>query len=350
VGTASVRLHVQSNRGSSISERVGDLQGVSNIEAPTEWRLYEFWVEHNLLPGRLSVLAGVYDVNAEFDVVPVAGDFLNSSFGFGPDVSLTGINGPSTFPLTTLGLRIKARPLPRVYAALAVLDGSPGDPTQPDRSRFDLGDGEGALIAVELGYTRAAPGVVAIFDEPPSRVQTGGRRIGRGRTVQRQRSKVAVGGWTYTRDFERWQPGELAKSWGVYALGERLVYRGSHGDNGLSLFARAGTASDEVNQLSFYLGGGAVYSGIIPSRPNDVVQLGVAHARNGSPFLRALEADGDQLERAETVVEFGYRAQLGAFFSLQPDVQYVINPGMDRQLDNALVLGIRGMATLELPF
>jgi hypothetical protein len=63
------------------------------------------------------------------------------------------------------------------------------------------------------------------------------------------------------------------------------------------LFARAGTASDEVNQLSFYIGGGAVYSGIIPSRSDDVAQLGVAHARNGSPFLRAPDPEGDQLER-----------------------------------------------------
>lgn len=349
-GKTSFRLHVQSNRGSSVSARVGDLQGVSNIEAPTEWRLYEAWIEHNLVPGRVSVLAGVYDLNAEFDVIPVAGDFLNSSFGFGPDFSLTGLNGPSTFPLTTLGVRMKARPLGVVLFQFAVLDGSPGDPADPERSRFALGDGEGALIAWEVGYTRAAPGVVAVLDEPPSRVQEGGRRIGRGRTVQRLRTKLALGGWSYTGDFDSWDPEKPpAKSWGLYLLGERLIYKGPEGESGLSMFGRAGTARDRVNRLGLYLGGGAVYTGLLPDREEDVVALGVAHARNGSPFVRARRLAGEPVERAETVVEFSYKAQLDETFQLQPSLQWVLNPGMEPGVENALVFGLRGMATLELP-
>ncbi len=346
----SVRLHVQSNRGSSVSERVGDFQGLSNIEAPSEWRLYEAWIEHNLLPGRLSVLAGVYDLNAEFDVIRVAGDFLNSSFGFGPDFSATGLNGPSTFPLTTLGVRLTLRPHPRIFGRLAVMDGSPGDPGDPDRSRFALGNGEGVLIAWELGYNQAAPGVTIVKDEPPSRVQEGGRRIGRSRNVQRARMKLALGGWAYTRDFDAWEVGESAqKSWGVYALAERLLYVEPGDAGSLSAFVRVGTADADVNRLSAYLGGGVVYTGLVPGRADDLLGFGLAHARNGSPFLRALEADGAPLERAETVLEAIYMFQLGEFFQLEPNLQWIVNPGMDPAVDDALVLGLRGRASLSLP-
>lgn len=346
----SLRVHVQSNRGSSASARVGDFQGLSNIEAPSEWRLYEAWIEHNLLPGRLSVLAGVYDLNAEFDVIRVAGDFLNSSFGFGPDFSSTGINGPSTFPLTTLGVRLTLRPHPSIFGKLAVMDGSPGDPADPDRSRFALGKGEGALIAWEVGYNQAAPGVTVVKDEPPSRVQEGGRRIGRSRTVQRAQMKLGLGGWAYTRDFDAFEVGEAAQtSWGLYALAERLLYVEPGDAGSLSAFVRAGTANADVNRLSAYLGGGLVYTGPLPGRADDLLGFGVAHARNGSPFLRALEADGALMERAETALEAIYMLQLGEFFQLEPNLQWIVNPGMDPGVDNALVLGLRLRASLSLP-
>ncbi len=346
----TLRLHVQSNRGSSVSERVGDFQGLSNIEAPSEWRLYEAWIEHNLLPGRLSVLAGVYDLNAEFDVIRVAGDFLNSSFGFGPDFSATGLNGPSTFPLTTLGVRLKARPYPSFFTALAVLDGSPGDPFDPDRSRFALGNGEGALVAWEIGYNQGARGVAVEDDGMPPRAREGIRRIGRGREVQRARMKLALGGWTYTRDFEAWELEESAqKSWGFYVLGERRLYEESGGAGSLWAFFRAGTADAEVNRLSAYLGGGFVYTGLIPGRDEDSAGVGLAHAQNGSPFLNAQPAEGGRFERAETVLEAIYLLQLGEFIQLQPNLQWIANPGMDPAIDNALVVGLRARAALTLP-
>jgi porin len=346
----SLRFHVQSNRGRLISARVGDLQGVSNIQAPNGWRLYEAWLEHNVIPGRLSLLLGVYDVNSEVDVIPGAGDFLNSSFGFGPEYSLSGLNGPSTFPFTTVGVRFRARPVRNVYMQLAVSDGSPGLPDDAERSRFSLGGGEGALISWEGGYAEPAPGVAVIFDEPPSRVQEGGRRIGRGRTSRRLRTKLGIGGWVYTQDFLALESGQPpATSWGLYVLGERLISKGPRGEGGFSIFARAGTAADEVNRVSVYLGGGAVYSGPLPGREQDVVGLGVAHARNGTPFLRATAALGFPRERAEAAVEFSYRIHVSDLFQFQPVAQWVVNPDMNPNVDNALVLGVRGMLTVELP-
>jgi porin len=55
------------------------------------------------------------------------------------------------------------------------------------------------------------------------------------------------------------------------------------------------------------------------------------------------------MDRSETVVELTYRAQISRFFVLQPDVQWVVNPGMNPELADALVFGLRAHLSLELP-
>ncbi len=347
----SLQLHIQSNRGGSVSSEVGDLQCISNIEAPAEWRLYEAWLEQQIGP-RLSILAGVYDINSEFDVIPAAGDFLNGSFGFGPEYALSGDVGPSTYPATSLAARIKVRLTPSLYGLFGVSDGAPD---RPGASRFSLDDWAGALLSFEAGYTRLlsaffpAPHVVPQRPEP----RRGGRgmdrglhrrqrgRIGRGSLIEEMSTKVAIGAWAYTERFQAWTPDQPGgRSWGLYVLGEQLLHRNRDGTGGLSGFARVGTASDAVNQLDLYLGGGLAYRGALPGRPDDVAGLGMAHARNGSPFRQAQRKAGLPTKGAETVLELTYRAQLGRFFVVQPDLQWIVNPGMDPGVANALVFGL----------
>lgn len=43
----------------------------------------------------------------------------------------------------------------------------------------------------------------------------------------------------------------------------------------------------------------------------------------------------------ELVVEAVYNAVLTPWLSVQPDLQYVVNPGGDAQLDDAVVVGLR---------
>jgi len=91
-------LYGLGTHGGSPSKLVGDAQGVSNIEAPDAVRLYEAWYEQLLLDARLSVLAGLYSLDSEFNVVRAAALFLNSSHGTGAPLALSGRNGPSIFP------------------------------------------------------------------------------------------------------------------------------------------------------------------------------------------------------------------------------------------------------------
>ena len=50
---------------------------------------------------------------------------------------------------------------------------------------------------------------------------------------------------------------------------------------------------------------------------------------------------GTDLARYERNVELTWRVPLGAHVVLQPDVQYVVNPGAERRIPNAWVVGVR---------
>jgi len=361
----SLQVHVQSNRGGSISSEVGDLQGISNLEAPTEWRLYEAWVEQRIVEAGLSILLGIYDINGEFDVIPAAGDLLNGSFGFGPDYSLSGEAGPSTFPATGLAARVRVQPTRSLYGLMGVSDGGGGDgaPARSGWARFSLDAWDQALLSFEAGYERVqADAPSALGRSLQVERRGGGRgagpsvqrrqrmRIGRGSTIEELGTKVAVGGWAYTQRLPSWDPAEPpGRSWGLYALGEQLLYRKRDGSVGLSGFTRVGTAADAVSRLDLFAGGGFAFRGALSGRPDDVAALGIAHARNGEMFLQRQLETGIPLEQGETVLELTYRAQVGRSLVIQPDVQWVMNPGMVPGVANALVFGLRGHILLELP-
>lgn len=69
--------------------------------------------------------------------------------------------------------------------------------------------------------------------------------------------------------------------------------------------------------------------------------LAIAHAVNGQSFRTAQAVAGSPVDKAETSIELTYRTQVTPWLAIQPDVQWVINPGIDPTLRDALVLGLR---------
>jgi porin len=125
-------------------------------------------------------------------------------------------------------------------------------------------------------------------------------------------------------------------------------------DQGLSGFVRAGGVPQDRNLINFYADGGLVYKGLVPHRSDDKIGIAAAYSRVGNN-ARGLDADiglfsGNTffpVQSSEAVIELMYQAQLKPWWMLQPDLQYVINPGggvlnSDGSLRrNALVIGVR---------
>lgn len=318
IGWHGARLFVYGiyNNGVALSPTlVGDIQSVSNVETDVRAaRLFEAWVEQDV--GRnASIKVGLYNLNSEFDTTQSGGLFLISSHGIGPDFSQSGRNGPSIFPVTSLALRGEIKLGKNWLARVAVLDGVPGDPAHPARTAIKLSGRDGALIVGEVDYLKGG-------------------------------TKAAIGVWGYTARFDdvaATAPDPAGRgNTGAYVFVEHpLVGTRADDPQGLAGWLRVGVADARFNAIGSYFGGGLVYTGLFRGRKDDQAGISFAAANFGDRYRQGRTLAGDLTGRREIVLEAAYHTVLAPWLSVQPDVQYVINPGGDSRLRNAVVLGAR---------
>lgn len=311
-GKGTLFIYGLYNNGTTFSDEiVGDLQAVSNIDAPEAFRVFELWYEVDR--GPVSLRTGLYDLNSEFDVNQVGELFLNSSHGIGAAFGQTGENGPSIFPVSSLAVRA-AVAFDGLTARIAVLDGVPGDPEDPASSAVDLGGGEGALVVAE------------------------------GDVPLGQDGRLWVGYWRYTADFERpFAGGVSSGNDGWYVGMERRLELASYD---AAFFVRYGRADDTFNPLEDYFGAGIAIEGAVPGRPDDSLGLSVASAGAGAGYRQSLADAGTPPASRETIWELTYRAPINEHLVLQPDLQWVKNPAVTKSIGDAAVVGLR----IELSF
>ncbi len=121
-----------------------------------------------------------------------------------------------------------------------------------------------------------------------------------------------------------------------------MIYKEEYGTDdtqGLGVFGQFGWAPGNRNFIQEYYGGGLVYRGLIPERDNDVVGLAIANILYSSPYRQSSAAGGTNIDKYETAIELFYKYLPSPYFSLQPDLQYIVNPG--GQYKDALVPGLR---------
>lgn len=311
-GTTFLVSGLHNNRTTLSEGIVGDIQAVSNIDTDGATRLYEAWVERAFGGGAIKL--GIIDLNSELDVNETGALFINSSHGIGPEFSQIGENGPAIFPITGFGLVTRMDLGERTQLRLAAFEATVGDPGHPRRTTVDLESDEGALLVAEVTM------------------------------LPTESSRTTLGAWRHNgRSIDQADPEvqQRDESLGVYALAEGTLL--STGEHALAGFIRLGFADAHVHQIARYQGAGIVWSGPLLGGRDREEQLGlaVANITNGNTFRRAQAALGTAFERNETAIELTYRLQATPWLTLQPDVQYVINPGTDPALENTWVVGLR---------
>ena len=133
---------------------------------------------------------------------------------------------------------------------------------------------------------------------------------------------------------------------------EGILWRGE--DRSANIFVRAGYTPADRNLVSFYIDGGIGLKGLF-GRKDDVLTFGVAHSKisghasaldqdtlffNGPPF---------PIRTAETVFELSYIFQVAPWWTIQPDLQYIVRPAggvphpddATQVLPNAFLAGVR---------
>ncbi len=123
---------------------------------------------------------------------------------------------------------------------------------------------------------------------------------------------------------------------GFYLTFDQLIFKENDdpGDGqGLGVFFQFGWAPSAYNEISQYYGVGIQWTGALAGRDDDIMGFAVGHA-SLSGRVQSLEG-----RFSETAIELFYKAQVTPWFSVMPDLQYIINPGGDGR--DAFVVGLR---------
>ncbi len=300
------KVHIQNTYGGRPTEKfVGDLQVYNNIENGNHTYLYQLWYRQSL--GDLSLLLGKHDMNAQFFTSGMAGTYINSSFGIMP---LASLNVPvSIFPNTTLGLTGHYTINPNMSVQAGIYNGIPGEITQ---SNFGTD--------LNLGFDHGFFYIGEFHLKNPFEALSGTYKVG---------AFHHSGSFSTPTKNSRQQPG----AGGVYFMADQmLTSAGKDGRKGLGTFLQLGYSPDVSSINDFYWAFGMNYTGLLHPGGKDEAGLALAHA---SAQDRLAEAREKELRRCETVVEFTYRYAITDQITLQPDIQYIIHPGMNPGLENA---------------
>jgi porin len=289
-------LYASQGHGKGLTnEFVGDYQMLSNIDGLYSMRVVEFWYERDFLDGALHTRFGKQDANADFAVVDMAGDFINSSFGFAPNIPLPawpdGAMGASFFYDHNDATQIRG----------GVWDGAAEGGSWGVSGMGDLF----TMMELEQRYEwRGKPG------------------------------ELIVGLWHHNGEFGDPalppESGCFGVEMGVQQmlLPERTL--DPENEQGLGAFIQYAWAQEDRSEVDHYLGAGLFYRGLIENRDDDAIGLGLAKA-NFSDFVVG--------QTQETAIELFYKAQLAPYAMIQPDMQYIARPNGEHR--DAFVFGVR---------
>lgn len=328
IAGGSAYLWIVDTAGDNPAEVIGSIDAPSNVAAASAVRLLEAWYEHTALNNRLGILVGFYAVDSEFDFKYTSDIFINGSFGTGLELSESGLNGPSIFPVTSFGTRLRYDFSEAVQGRLAVLDGVPGEPGDPTATGvFDFSRSQGIFAIGELDWV----------NRPGARF----RRVG-------------LGAWHYTTTFDDeldtqpdGEPVQRKGSSGFYGFVESmLVEEAGNPRQGLAGQVRIGVADQNVQQIAVYYGVGLAYRGLFPGRDQDSAGFGFSTAINGDRFKQAQARAGTPVTDSETGWVLVYSAGVNRWLRLEPVMQYIVNPGTDPEAANAFLFGLRIGVTL----
>jgi porin len=249
--------------------------------------------------------------------------------------------GGPAYPLSSLGARVRANAAKNVTILAGVFDDNPpGGPFSNDDqirgseasgTRFNLGTG--ALIIGEIQYAVNQPveGDMATVDQA----------VGLPGIYK-------LGFWYDTAKFpdQRFDASgvSLATSatgaaanhsgnYSIYGVADQVIWQRDPNDpQSVSLFARPMIAPSDRNFISFSINAGVNLKAPLPGRDDDTFGIGYGYTQVSG---RAADLDSDLnaagtptlRQTQEQFVEVTYQIQVAQWWQVQPDFQYIFNPG-----------------------
>ncbi|MGH7042786.1 MAG: carbohydrate porin [Acetobacteraceae bacterium] len=320
-----------------------DLQAASGTEADNTTRLWELWYDQSFAYGRADVKIGQQSIDNEFMASKYSALFVNTMAGWPLVPSDDLYAGGPAYPLSSLGVRLQAKPTDNQTVLVGVFDDNPpggsfnNDPQSLDDGGIRFNLHTGALFIAEYQYAVNQPAI--------GQMAYGNEQTGLPGTYK-------IGFWYDTAPFPAsdGSPAMHRNNYSFYGVVDQTVWRQAPGSpRTLNVFARVMGAPGDRNLISFAFNGGVTLTDPLPGRDNDQVGIDIGVGKLSDDAAVAAGATPG----VETLIELTYQYQATPWWLIQPDLQYVINPGggvpdpnhPTRQLRNEMVVGVRTAVT-----
>jgi porin len=328
------------------------LQSISSIETTPDTKLYQLWIEQKLLDGRLTIRLGQEGADTQMMISKYGALFLNSGFGFPPLVATDLPSGGPNYPMATPFVRAQFQATDKITLVGAVFNGDPAPPGTGNPQLHDAGgtafrvNGH-ALAFTELWYsTNQGDGATGL----PATYKLGAWYD----TAQFADQLYDTTGLPLANPKSSGVPRQHSPDFAIYGIVDQMVWQKPNSKQGIGVFLQVMGAPSQYNLSNLFIEGGMNWTAPFAGRDNDVFGLGVSYlgispaARHYGRELVAQTGTGQPYASNETVLEATYLYQVSPWLTLQPDLQFVINPGAGipsiystTPLKNAIIGGVR---------
>lgn len=304
--------------GTDLSVDIGNVFTVAQFFEGRQVRLYNLFLQQSLLHGRLDIKAGRFSTGSDFLRTPADVSLVNEALNPIVLAIQKNVPGVTAEPNGTWGGRVIARPIEALSLSAGAFYSDPTlDQLDANGTEFGISDRAGYFVvgevAYQLNHEEGATGL-------PGRYRAGGY-------------------YDSNRYASLRHPGrEQHGNYGLFLLGEQMVYREAESAQGPSIFWAFVYAPEErINPLPYFASAGVSYRGLVPGRGKDTTAFALYYGG----FSRDVPG-----QTSEVVLEWTYAIAVARWLTVQPDIQYIVNPGGRSGVDNALVVG----AQLQVEF
>lgn len=349
------------------SDNLLSIQTASGIEADRATRLWELWYQQKFLDeDRLDIKVGQQSVDQEFMVNPNGAYLINTMFGWPAVPSYDFPGGGPAYPLSALGVRARYRPVDSLTFLAGVFNGSPspsgnlqccsGDSQVQNPSGTSFPTNGGVLVILEAQYAYPSLGTMLYADQPAplSRLYKIGAWFNSESFADQQFDNT---GLSLANPASNGVPLSHHGQWGFYATFDQMVWIDpQENDHNVNVFGRILVAPQaDRNLVTFSMNAGVTLHEPFPHRDDDTFAIGIGFAKVSSAAAGLDQATAQfsgtftPVRTSETYLEVSYQYQMTPWWQLQPDMQYVFNPGggvanptvPNQKIGNELILGLR---------
>jgi porin len=345
-GTLSV-IALDRNGNNLSARNIGNQFTVQQVYGGTGVIFYGLAYNQRFLDDKVSFKFGRMAAGDDFASSPLYWLYMNNGIDGNPQ-ALPVSGSFSTYPWSVWGARLRALVTPENEAMLGVYQVTP----QVSQSymhgfNWNINPGDGLMMLGQYGW---APE----FFKPSARNSSpvsDGKSVVDGKSLSTPVAEAVghglpghywMGGYYSTWSYPQFGTAQRQNgSYGLYWHFDQMLYRmNPFRDTGLTAWSAFILCPQQnTAKVPFQYNGGLVYAGMLPFRPQDVSIFGIAYGNFSSNYAQANEANLGGYANYELAYEWGYRINLTKFAYVQPDVQWIVNPGGSGTIPNALVLG-----------